>query len=609
MRKILKVIAPLTIFGTLISCGGTQSSVSSSSQSETPSYQTSTSVSSNGTGGQPSSVVSTMPVDEYRVELPQEKGFEITSNNATPEANATVEIYVKNLNPNARRLDALKMNGEDLVGKKTNTENVTLFTFQMPMGRNAVVTVEAVDVYAVTVSNSVKDVLSLSGIGTGLFAAGETVTFRPTTYAGFWYNEIALVDSDVTLTRDGDNYSFVMPSHLVTVTATTGENVYLVRCASDPNYSVSLEKETAVEYGARVTFRVTLNNPDLEIVSVAVDGDPLQDSAGVYAFSMPAHPVLISVTYQKVYKQITVADSDHFTASLTTVSEEGKDPVAVTEDNVLSDQKVLVSVTDKTSDAEHNFIVDSISVFGATSAEDIYTDLELPVVEETENVFCFVTPSDYRFLRVEIKEKENVGIPSGAFLGFAPNSSTGGDQELTISEDGLASASLYSNTPLTAVETNHFTLEFSFYSYIYYYDFFFHPSADMVFEFNAGYKNSPTGDLQPTYRNAATKVYVKDSLYTSDYYSIIIKDSSTGIDDYIYQFYSISCSDGTERTCFYNYETKTVYWDVGLTLVSGADGKTGGDVVEIKTVDGDLLVKASLSGTKKNVQFDATAKE
>ena len=603
MKKLLKVIAPLTIFGTLVSCGGNQSSVSS--QLETSSQQ----ASSSSSDTQTSSVVSTsVSVEEFHVELPQENGFEITSNHTAPEADTTVEIYVKNLNPNARRLDALKLNGDALIGKRTNAEDVMIFTFKMPAGRNAVITVEAVDVYAVTVSTSVKDALSLSGIGDGLYAAGETVTFRPTTYAGFWYNEIALVDSDVTLTRDGDNYSFVMPAHLVTVTATTGENVYLVRCVQDPNYSVSLERETVMEHGSQVSFRVTLNDPDLEIVAVTIDGESLQDSSGVYTFSMPAHPVLISVSYHKVYKQITVVDSDHFSASLTTVVEEGNDPVAVTEDNVLSGQKVLVAVADKTPDTDHNFSVDAVSVSGADSSDGMYTDLELSVVEESKNVFCFAAPSDYRFLRVEIEEKESVSVPSGSFLGFRPDSSTGGDQELTISADGLVTASLYSDIPLTLVEGNHFTLEYTFYSWIYYYDYFFHPSADMIFEFNKGYKSSPTADITPGYRYSATKVYVRDTLYTPDYYSILIKDPSTGVDDYVYQFYSITCSDGTERTCFYNYETLTVYWDVRLTLVSGADGKTSGDVVEVKTAEGDLLVTASLSGTTRNVQFEATAK-
>lgn len=211
-----------------------------------------------------------------------------------------VEVYVRNSLPENRRLESLSMNGQSLQGAVISQSHTTMYQFVMSAKQNAVITIEAVDIYRVTVAASLTRVLSLVGIGEGLFAEGETVRFTPTIYAGYYYQDIVALESDVILQQEGDIYSFTMPAHMVTIAASTGQNVYLVRYDdTDSNYSLSIENGYVATFSTRVSFKVTLNHVDLRLTEVKVDGEVLTPYAELsYSFVMPAHPVQIEVIYE-----------------------------------------------------------------------------------------------------------------------------------------------------------------------------------------------------------------------------------------------------------------------------------------------------------------------
>lgn len=172
MKKILQLL-PLTLLGMLVACTETPR-VSESSSSTSLSSSISENLDSSNLS---ESISSSSTEDVYRVILPNDKGFEFILSEKQPRPETKVTLIVKNLNADSRRLDALLLNGTSLVEKNTNEKNTTIFEFIMPKDTNAVITIEVVDVYAVMVSSIVSSYLSLSGIGNGLFAEGETVNF------------------------------------------------------------------------------------------------------------------------------------------------------------------------------------------------------------------------------------------------------------------------------------------------------------------------------------------------------------------------------------------------------------------------------------------------
>lgn len=545
----------------------------------------------------PSSIVE----ETYEVILPSVEGFEISANTLQPKVGEKVEVYVKNILPESRRLESLSMNGESLQGVHTNQSHTTLYQFVMPAKQNANITIEAVDVYRVTVAASLTRVLSLANIGDGLFAEGEMVTFTPTTYAGYYYQDIVAVDSDVTLQKDGDVYSFIMPAHVVTISATTGQNVYLVLYDdTDSNYSLSIENGYSALFNSRVSFKVTLHSVDLRLSEVKVDGEVLTPYAELsYHFVMPAHPVHIEVIYETLYKQIEAEDSEHFIAVLSTKTTEDGEKVAVTDTNVLSNQKIWVSAQDKEDNPTHDFVVDRITILGKETIEDTYVDLNIEVVRENED-FVFVTPENIRYLMIQLHEKEaSVGFISGTFVGFQPNNSTGNNLGLSITAEGNIVADSYDGA-LTLVEENHYSLHYETELYgstvAYDYEYFASPKGNAILEYNTG--TEMFGSHSVPYKYAATKLFVSQDLYSSDYYSILMDEAG--------QFYSITSEGNIITNCYFDFVTSTMHWDVTWTLVSGQDGKTYGDVVEVFAQDGTSLAKMRLSGSNRNVQYGAT---
>ena len=86
------------------------------------------------------------------------------------------------------------------------------------------------------------------------------------------------------------------------------------------------------------------------------------------------------------------------------------------------------------------------------------------------------------------------------------------------------------------------------------------------------------------------------------YYSIInYGNASNGYStEYFKQYYEYKLSDGSVVTCFIDFETDKVTWDVKLELLSGENGLTTGDVVEIKDGSDNTLAKMKIDSKSKS---------
>lgn len=166
------------------------------------------------------------PVEEHKVVLPEIDGLSIRASKLTPEEGEEVTLYLST--GSSKRLDAVTLNGSSLEIKESNQKGTKICKFAMPANADAVIDATVVDVYAITVADAVKDSFGIVCDVTSA-AKDETVTFKPASYAGYWYKAVVALEDDVALQPNEDgSYSFTMPGHSVTLSATTGENVYAV---------------------------------------------------------------------------------------------------------------------------------------------------------------------------------------------------------------------------------------------------------------------------------------------------------------------------------------------------------------------------------------------
>ena len=167
---------PACFLGLALASCGQESPVSS----ETPSDDSGSSIQSE----------SSSSAEGYRVILLETgPGFEVTLSSLTPAAGETVLVDVKSLFPTSRRLESVTMNGKALDGQRTTNPSITRFAFRMPEGKDAEIAVQGVDVYAVRPADQR---LVLGDVGDGLYAVGESVSFRSATVAGYYYKNITI---------------------------------------------------------------------------------------------------------------------------------------------------------------------------------------------------------------------------------------------------------------------------------------------------------------------------------------------------------------------------------------------------------------------------------
>ena len=268
--------------------------------SETPSDDSGSSIQSE----------SSSSAEGYRVILLETgPGFKVTLSSLTPAAGETVLVDVKSLFPTSRRLESVTMNGKALDGQRTTNPFITRFAFRMPEGKDAEIAVQGVDVYAVRPADQR---LVLGDVGDGLYAAGESVSFRPATVAGYYYKSIHLSDPTIELQKNEGVYSFLMPSSEVMVLCDFGLLEYSVTYEKSDRYSISFPSGSTFAYQDTVAFEVLPARDQFEVRSVEVDGNVLTGRDGLYSFSMPAYPVEISVSLLVHSLEVSLVPAAHF---------------------------------------------------------------------------------------------------------------------------------------------------------------------------------------------------------------------------------------------------------------------------------------------------------
>ena len=539
-------------------------------------------------------------VENYKVVLPQIQGVELALSNENPSEGEQVRLFVKNILKESLRIDEVSVNGVALEGYNTSIEDCKAYDFYMPSTCDAVVNIDVVDVYPVLVANQLKSILSLSGIGEGLFKEGEKVTFTPTTFRGYWYNNVSLVNNDVELNDNKDgSFSFIMPNHAVTVSAEFGKNVYSVSYENRSNlYTVSFKNESVFTFGEKVTFSITPVNPDISITKVVVDNNELTLENEKYSFVMPAYPVSLDIEYSMVTKTFIIENSSHYNATLKL-----EDGTLVNNDNVISNQKVIIDVLDNGNEINHDYVIDEVKVYQGNSSNNL--NVELNSVNKVGNQYTFVTTA-YKYYKIVILEKLEVPVFEASFKGITLSNSSSSHTLEFKGETKIVRSStngtIISNNPNYVYTISSWGTDYRYIGYL-------SPSEEYLIEFNEGYSYNGT-----FYRTGASSYnyslsfFIKDNLYPEelDVYSIISCDEPTYPSSYYLELIAFMKKDGTFIYCLFDYETLTPYFDVEVKLIEGTNGKTANDIISIYSSDGDLIETLKLSSTVKGNQHRAT---
>ena len=574
-NKIILLIAFL-----LVSCGSQETNSTTSSNENTTN--------------------TTTFVENYKVVLPQIQGVELALSNENPSEGEQVRLFVKNILKESLRIEEVSVNGVALEGYNTSIEDCKAYDFYMPSTCDAVVNIDVVDVYPVLVANQLKSILSLSGIGEGLFKEGEKVTFTPTTFRGYWYNNVSLVNNDVELNDNKDgSFSFIMPNHAVTVSAEFGKNVYSVSYENRSNlYTVSFKNESVFTFGEKVTFSITPVNPDISITKVVVDNNELTLENEKYSFVMPAYPVSLDIEYSMVTKTFIIENSSHYNATLKL-----EDGTLVNNDNVISNQKVIIDVLDNGNEINHDYVIDEVKVYQGNSSNNL--NVELSSVNKVGNQYSFVTTA-YKYYKIVILEKLEVPVFEASFKGITLSNSSSSHTLEFKGETKIVRSStngtIISNNPNYVYTISSWGTDYRYIGYL-------SPSEEYLIEFNEGYSyNGIFYRTGASSYNYSLSFFIKDNLYPEelDVYSIISCDEPTYPSSYYSELIAFMKKDGTFIYCLFDYETLTPYFDVEVKLIEGTNGKTENDIISIYSSDGNLIETLKLSSTVKGKQHRAT---
>lgn len=568
------------------------SSISSSSSEDSSSTTSSSSVES------PSSTSSSSEPEpiKYEVVLPENlNGVSVTATNLEPAARENVRLFVKTLTPESRRVDEVKVNGVALEGSYSNVKDVMIYSFEMPVEDNAVVTVDVVDVWAVSVAEEVENYLALVG-APAVAAEGEVVSFKAASYAGYWFKKVAPVEEDVVLTEEAGVYSFTMPAHAVSFTAVTGNNVYKVEVEDADNNFTFKGFESYYSVGDTVEFTcVVADAKYATLTNVYVDGVALMagEDGKTFSFVMPTHAVTVTADAVTRYRSVTFEGTEHFSLSVSTKNEDGE---KVPADQVVFNTKLYVDYQE--INTPHQFVMKNLKAKiweeGDTLADAVNPkEITVPVSVDEDGENYITLNSDYNHIHYYIEEMESILKGTsliGSYNGHKPYYQQ--NQTATIKDDGTATIGTASNLPLTKVEDNHYmgtTTSYSTKTEHHLYS----DGADTLFYVN--YSNSTSATLAKSglflFKKGnsqidISKTYSYFSGPTTAYNNIPSTVETT--------FIHVTFADGEVREVYYNYLTKTVIWGVQPELVKGTDGKTTGDVVAIKDENDNVITRYEL---------------
>lgn len=544
------------------------------------------------------------PVEEHKVVLPEIDGLSIRASKLTPEEGEEVTLYLST--GSSKRLDAVTLNGSSLEIKESNQKGTKICKFAMPADADAVIDATVVNVYAITVDDAVKDSFGIVCDVTSA-AEGETVTFKPASYAGYWYKAVVALEDDVALQPNEDgSYSFTMPGHSVTLSATTGENVYavtwdtedcnvrvyrLVPSTSNPDNMLQsyLSLGDAVPVGTELHIKVSDSGKRRTVDKVHFNGAELaKNSDDEYIVTMPTYPVNVDVTMKDHIRYLSYEDSEHFSVSLTkkvTNSDGSEQEVAAS--SALYDDVIYINTTDKTPDTFHKFVVSSYKLFYGNSSEDISKTSSSYTVSVDGDGRHYFKVGDYDYTKVTLTEVESAfkgtNVP-GTYKGYKGYYST--TTTVEINEDGTAKfdGSKYKNAANIEGKENAYSLA---------QDTTYSPKTAYVF---ANEKENSTALLVdvngPVLSGRAESLVVAKGLgdfKMDDTFTYMVYESSKVKK----QYFHVAYADGAVDV-YYDDETGNAYFDVTVNYISG-NGKAVGDKVAI--MNGDSVL-ASFEITK-----------
>lgn len=573
-------------------------------------------------------------VEAYKVVLPNEFGVQFSVNNETPKAFEEVRLYVRITTPLLKRVDRITMNGQVLNGYYVEEDNVTIYNFRMPLKENAVIEADIAEVYEIKVAEEVKDYLTLDYSVTPRVAAeGETVQFKVATFPGYWYKYVTAVEDDVVLQEQGGIYSFEMPAHAVTISATTGENeftVYLKTADEEAedknNYSfVGIQDGQTFAVGEDVNFTISVVGYNTMISKVILDGKAeleLDETSSQYSFKMPAYDVELSALYDTLYRHVQGVDSEHFTVALKTPDRDSKEevpPLIPVDHNLLANDEVYIEVTEKESDVPHNFVANGFKFKAGPDAENL-VDIDPLYVREmnsgyrygecryfnlpnsTTNIYYEVTVEE---VEAPFKNNPIIGEYDGGFSPSSYNYGAPSNESTKIDAFGKIGKYASSSYQLTQVDENgkHYSSPNGYNKDSQY---FVNESNDAILYLvgASSYVSYKYNSNITSYTSKYIVLYSKGrgQLYTSsstETYAIYTGSADSVKTIFIQaQFKKSVDSEDVYSTVsvYFDLTTDEIVWDAKAEILSG-DRQKANSVVSIQQSEGTEIVKLKLTST------------
>ena len=510
-------------------------------------------------------------VESYKIVLPTNiSGIQFSVNNDKPHAFEKITLSVRVNSYLTKRVDKITMNGTVLNGYSSDEENLTYYNFVMPLRQNAVIEAEIAEVYEIKLADAVKDYITLDySITPKVAAAGENVQFKVASYAGYWFKYVTAVEEDVILQEQGGIYSFTMPAHDVTISATTGAQLYSVYLKTEKEEVedskfyrfVGVEDGQTFEVGSSVKFTIETTNVDYIVNKVLADQTEisLEEEATEYSFVMPAYDVELSCLYDIAYRNVVAKTSTHYKAIVTTEVNGEEVPV---DNNVIKGQRVYVD-SEELPGEESNFVFDKFAYRGgddAESAEDISIGLTYSGGRN-----YFEMPEDYKYIEVIPVEREVIFKYSPYVGTYNTSIHTWYGQDATgeIDIDGvLTLASSTYQLVKDEEDPSHFTVEGKDAAHVFIYDN----------DFVLAYTGTGKGDTYLLAKNRGARIWKNGFSYSvallngSNVEKQLLKLSLEGIagDD------ADSTVEPSEVTVFVDYTENKAYWNVEIVKLAGA---------------------------------------
>lgn len=510
---------------------------------------------------------------KYDIDLPDDLPTGISMIISTEEKvlpEVEVKLYVRNEVGDSKRIDAIKLNGDVLEGKRTNEKNCTLYTFTMPESK-AEITADIVDVFKVSVKEEFKDIFGLEG--NVLAAEGEEVTFIPVFFTNnHWAKNFKAVEEDVVVapseTKDGA-FTFVMPDHAVTIDAEVGYLGHkVIFDTTSPYFTVSIdEAKDAYVTDDVIKFKVTELTVDASVTEVKVNGEVVtKDEDGFYQIVIRDESISIVPTLQFNYKTIEAGVENAFFDMELTTKVDGEE--VSTENTVLSNQEIIVSTSRNEEVSEATLVATGLKIFAGSNSKDAAIVTET-ITDLGKGKFSFKTSSDYMFYKIEVVSEETsfsqLDLIGTYDSGFHPYFSGNYMAKVTASgelyygsSDGTQPNSKVGELVVDENDPNHFKVGA--------YDVFSNGKGAML------YLSGVSRGSSYLYAKGLGGSNMNGFQDQNKTYSYMVYGSTV-----TQQYFQLEGKNGEIVTCFYDYVAKKVTWDVRIQLIQGNNGLTVND--------------------------------